>query len=344
MGKYITENQRYIIETMLKDKKTVKEISERLGKHISTIYNEIKRGTITLLNSDLTTRDEYCADVAQRIFKERQLNKGRSLKLSSEDDISLFLEDKIINEHYSPYAAIQAAFRSGRFDVSICKATLYSYIDKGFFKNLSNKHLYSKKIKKKKETSAKRPSFHNLKGKSIEERPCSVSDREELGHWEMDTVYSGKNKGKSCLLVLTERASRMEKILKMADRTLQSTIKALNKLERKLGAKKFRETFKTITCDNGVEFSDVDKIQGSCINKTINRTELFFCHPYSSWERGSNENANKLIRHWIPKGDDIGKYSDYQIQEIEDWINHYPRELFQGQSSFQILQSLIQSA
>lgn len=115
--------------------------------------------------------------------------------------------------------------------------------------------------------------------------------------------------------------------MKMPDRKAESVVRCLNTLEKYYGKKSFRETFKTITCDNGVEFSDYEGI-------TIDgRTMLFYCHPYRSCERGSNENQNKLIRRWIKKGDDISKYSDKEIKAIEEWINNYPRKLFRGDSA-----------
>lgn len=103
-------------------------------------------------------------------------------------------------------------------------------------------------------------------------------------------------------------------------------------MEWSLGADTFRRKFITITSDNGVEFSDFERIENSCIypNK---RTTLYFCHPFSSGERGSNENVNGLIRYWIPKGKDIGQYTKEQIQQIQDWINNYPRKKFDGMST-----------
>ena len=119
-------------------------------------------------------------------------------------------------------------------------------------------------------------------------------------------------------------------IFKIPDRTSTSVVRVFNRLERRYGKKGFRQIFKSITVDNGVEFSDFDGITKG------NRTLLFYCHPYSSWERGSNENANKLIRRWIPKGDDIGLYSDKEIQEIENYINSIPRKIFNGLSANEV--------
>ena len=116
------------------------------------------------------------------------------------------------------------------------------------------------------------------------------------------------------------------------DRTAKSVIRALDRYERKIGSPAFRGKFKTITCDNGMEFADWQSIERSCRTKK-NRTTVYFCHPYCSGERGTNENSNRFIRRWIPKGDDIGLYSKAEIQAIQDWMNHYPRRQFNGLSA-----------
>ncbi len=168
----------------------------------------------------------------------------------------------------------------------------------------------------------------------IEERPEQVDNRDEYGHWEMDTVYSGKSRSRACLLVLTERMTRQEVILKLKNRKAESVVAALDRYERKLGRKQFRNIFKTITCDNGVEFSDIKGIVKR------NRTVLYFCHAYASSERGSNENQNKLIRRFIKKGADISRYTNMDIKEIADWMNTLPRRLFNGMSSLEYISSM----
>lgn len=168
--------------------------------------------------------------------------------------------------------------------------------------------------------------------KSIEDRPEEIDLRDIYGHWEMDTVYSGKDKSKSCLLVLSERMTREELIIRLKDRTAQSVLDAINAMESKIGYDRFRTVFKTITCDNGVEFSRHKELElsSTCVGV---RTQVYFCHPYCSCERGTNENQNKLIRKYIPKGADIGDYTDERIKEIENLINNYPRRLFGGLSA-----------
>ena len=108
---------------------------------------------------------------------------------------------------------------------------------------------------------------------------------------------------------------------------------ALDALERKCGARRFRAIFKSITFDNGSEFSAAEELERSAVNKTIPRTKVYFCHPYSSWERGSNENANSMIRRRHPKGTDFSKVSAAEIAATEEWINNYPRKILGYKSS-----------
>lgn len=155
----------------------------------------------------------------------------------------------------------------------------------------------------------------------------------------MDTVYSGKGKGKSCLLVLTERKTRFEEIYYMESRTQEEVVKVLDSIERKIGLPTFISRYKTITCDNGTEFLDYNGTERSVDFPDIKRTVLYYCHPFASCERGSNENQNKLIRRWIPKGESIAEYKDH-IPFIQNWINNYPRKLFNGLSTMQYINTL----
>ena len=147
----------------------------------------------------------------------------------------------------------------------------------------------------------------------------------------MDTVV-GKSGTKEVLMVMTERKTLSEIVRKISSKSQYCIVKELDKMERKMGSKKFRETFKTITCDNGCENLDFQGIERSILTKS-KRTKVYYAHPYSAWERGSNENANKLIRRFIPKGADIGKFSHERIKVIEHWINNYPRRSLNGLSS-----------
>jgi IS30 family transposase len=124
---------------------------------------------------------------------------------------------------------------------------------------------------------------------------------------------------------------RKELIFKLPSKSQASVVNALNKLERKMGAG-FSRIFKTITCDNGCENLDFEGIEKSVI-KEGSRTKVYYAHPYSAWERGTNENINKMIRRFIPKGADISKYTKKEIEHIEHWINNYPRKILNGLSA-----------
>ena len=335
MGKHITEQERYQIEILLKSKKKPCEIAALIGKCVRTIYYEINRGKTEQLTTHLEKAITYKADAAQRIYREHKRENGRTLKIGNDMQFVRYIEKSIGEEHYSPYAALQRARNEGmEFRTNICTKTLYNYIDAGLFLNISNASLPKKKQGKKREYKRTVP-LNNLKGESIEKRPEEIRERNLYGHWEMDTVVSGQGKGKTCLLVLSERMTREEVIRKIPNKKATSVISALDRIERKMGARLFRETFRTITCDNGCEFLNFAGLEKSCINRKMPRTKTYFCHPYSSWERGTNENQNGMIRRFIPKGADIGEYSEEDIAYIEHWMNTYPRKILEGKSSFQ---------
>lgn len=124
-------------------------------------------------------------------------------------------------------------------------------------------------------------------------------------------------------------------------RTKDEVVRVLNDIENRIGLPDFIRRYKTITSDNGVEFLDFNGIEHSVTTPNTTRTTMYYCHPFCSGERGSNENQNKLIRRWIPKGADISLYKD-KISFIQDWINTYPRKIFNGKSSRDIVLSLLE--
>lgn len=197
------------------------------------------------------------------------------------------------------------------------------------------KGLYRKKKHKYKKVKKNKSASRAPAGESIEQRPEEIDEREEFGHWEGDTVYSGKGKRKTtrALLTLTERKTRKEIIIAIPNRKAETVVKALDALERKLGARRFRAIFKSITFDNGTEFAAAEELERSCINKHLPRTKVYFCHPYSSWERGTNENTNGMIRRRFPKGTNFAAVTNAQIVQAENWINNYPRKILGYKSS-----------
>ena len=325
----LTEKDRYKIETLSKQGLTPTEISMALepARDRRTTGREISQGLTVQRNSDLTEKTVYLADVAQRKHDEKAANKGRGLKIGNDHELAKYLEEKIGNEKWSPDAAIGSIKEQGlKFKVNICTKTVYNMIDRGDFLNITNKDLPVKKEGKKRNyNKVRNVALNNTKGRSIEERPKEVETRQEQGHWEMDCVV-GKQGTQAVLLVLTERASRRELIFKLPAKTQENVINVINTLEiqHKEG---FSAAFKSFTMDNGSEFLDMQALEQSCINADTKRTTCYYAHPYSSWERGSNENANKLIRRFIPKGSDIDNYTDEDVKRIENWMNNYPRRI-----------------
>ena len=137
-------------------------------------------------------------------------------------------------------------------------------------------------------------------------RRRSTSGRSSaIGRATPCTVAGGKRKTTRALLTLTERKTRKEIIIAIPNRKAETVVKALDALERKLGARRFRAIFKSITFDNGTEFAAAEGLERSCVNKRLPRTKVYFCHPYSSWERGTNENTNGMIRRRFPQGNEL---------------------------------------
>lgn len=322
--KQLTKEDRHTIEILLKMKTPVSEIARQLNRHPSTIYKEIKKGLCEHMDQHLIVKKVYQYDVGQRIHDENAHHKGRKRKLQPEDPFLQELSGWILNNKYSPEAALYMT-RNKR----LCVKSVYNYIHAGVINGVTVLSLPYARPKRKKKVKVTKDPFP--RGRSIEQRPDHIQNRQEYGHWEMDTVYSSKD-DLTCLLVLSERMTREELIFRIQDRTALSVVRALNGYERKIGTPAFRNKFKTITCDNGSEFADWSSIEQSCRTKG-KRTITYFCHPYCSSERGTNENINRMIRRWIPKGDDIGLYTPKEIQQIQDWINDYPRHIFDGLSS-----------
>ena len=330
----MTRTDRLKIEALLRARVPLTEIARIVHKSLATIYREMKKGEYLHLNTDYTTEIRYSADKAQEYAESNFSAMGAPLKIGSDHKFAAYVEKKILKEHYSPAAVLGEIMNDKNlsFKTSICVRTLYNYIDKGVFLNLTNKDLLRKGKKKKKhrKVRAKRPPV----GESIENRPKEIETREAFGHWEMDTVIGKRGGNKRVFLVFTERKTREEKIILLPDKSTASVVKALDRLERRLG-KLFPNIFKTITVDNGSEFDDCAGIERSCLSNG-QRTKVYYCHPYTSCERGSNENQNGMIRRFYPKGTSFAKVTQRDINRMCNWINSYPRGILGFRSSSHI--------
>jgi IS30 family transposase len=324
---HLSEKDRYKIEALLDTKTSAREIATLLGRNPSTLHREIKRGLVERIHYDLTLKKKYRANVAQRDYIRECHNKERSLKIGKDRRLEDYIRTKITQERFSPDAIIgQIKAKGLKFDRMICTKTLYNYIDAGIFSGINDKDLWERSKRKKRHyKSVVRVTTKNRRSRSIEERPKEANDRTEYGHWEGDSVKSAR-RSKAGLLTLTERKTREQLIIKVPQATHEAVQSAFDKLERRFGGR-FKIKFKSITFDNGSEFLNWQSLEASVLKMGEQRTTIYFAHAYSSWERGTNENHNRMIRRFIPKGYDIGGFSDKEIKTVEDWMNNYPRRI-----------------
>ena len=339
----LTWTQRLQIEAAVKLKRPVKQIAELIGVHISTVYRELKRGTYRRREKKYDYYGDFCGyretetyspDIAQKKAEQNATAKGAPLKIGKDFAFAEFVEHMIADEDMSPDAVLGYIRRNHLpFATMVCRNTLYSYIEKGVFARLSLVDL-KEKGKKKKRGKRKVQAARPPRGTSIEKRPSQILLRRDFGHWEMDCVCGPT---RTVLLVLTERQTRKEIMMKMQDQCAKSVVQCLNVLERKYG-KLFGRIFKTITVDNGSEFSDYLGLERSIFGRSKKRTAVYYCHPYRSCERGSNERMNREIRRKIPKGTDLAKLTENDVRKIEMWLNHYPRRILDYACSEELFQ------
>jgi len=326
---YMTYAERLKLEAYHNDAKfSVLKISRLMGFSRQTIYNELRLGSY-MHTCDYYDQERYSADKAQQIHDYNQTAKGRPLKIGNDHAYAAFLERKMLGiqedgktdrrKRYSPAAALACAVRKG-FKTSVCTSTLYSYIDKGVFLKLGNRDLWEKSRRKRK-TGNTQPRTAHPKLPSIADRPKDIDLREETGHQEMDLIV-GRSGSRSVLLVFVDRSAREPMLFKLPDRRASTIRSVLDKLERSMPD--FRRRFRSITTDNGSEFLEYDKLTQSVNGGK--RFEVYYCHSYAAWEKGSCENLNRMIRRWFPKGTSFDEVTEEDIAMCQEWLSSYPRK------------------
>ena len=308
-------------------------------KSRKTITRELKRGMVEHVLGDIPFyRIEYNADHAQIDAEEKMKYKGPMPKSGKHYALMKKISVLILEHSYSPYAVLKELQGKDGWPegLSICEKTLYNWIEAGDIPGVTIENLPRKgKMKRRKGNGrARKHSNVEFAARSIENRSKEVLKRLEGGHWEGDTVYSKKRGSRECLLTLVERKTRMEIIIKIPDRTAKSVTEAFDMLERQFGSRLFRMIFLSVTLDNGKEFADVLGLERSVLTK-IQRTTLYFAHPYCSSERGTSENHNGIIRRFLPKGTDFAFINAKSIRGIQNWMNTYPRKILNGSTPLQ---------
>lgn len=313
----ITWIERLQIEALFNAGHTYRFIAAQMHYSPGAIHNEVKHGLYQHLTSELLYVTRYSAQLAQNHTDYQQTSKGSDIKLGHNHAYAKHVSTQILKGD-SPDVIVANLKREGRWTVST--TTLYRYIDQGYIAGVTNANLLEKNSRKRTYSQVKKAS-RPPKGTSIEQRPQEVAERNTFGHWEMDSVIGKAEGKKQSLLVFTERLTRFEIIVRVNSKTSRSTVSAIDNVFRKYP----KQIFKSITVDNGSEFQDFDGMQND--KKGNQRTRIYYCHPYSSYERGSNERQNRIIRRHFPKGSNFAKITAKDCQKAQDTINNMPRKI-----------------
>ncbi|MEZ9542699.1 IS30 family transposase [Vibrio sp. 10N.286.48.C11] len=292
----LTEGRRYQISALLERGISVSEIAKTVKCHRSTIYRELKRSG---------KKEQYLPDKAhqQSVAKRRQARKYRILQPRID-----FIE-LLLSIDWSPEQISNVLTHAG---AKVSHEWIYRYVARNkrqggkLFRHLRQGHKRYRRGKKE-----KAPAIKNAI--SIDERPEIVDNRERVGDWEIDTVL-GKH-GTGAMVTILERKTRFYLTKKAPSKSAKDVTKAT--IDMLLPYKEFVHT---ITADNGREFAGHEEIAEAL------EAKVYFAHPYSSWERGANENANGLLRQYVKKGTDLRTVSDDDIERAQQRINYRPKK------------------
>lgn len=311
-GSHLTMNERRSIAAMHDEGMSAYKIGKVLNRASNTIRNELRRGTTTII-AGYAEKEKYFPDCGQAVYEKNRKRCKMPKKIESCSTFIDYVEKQVIKSKRS-FSAIHAeVLDKGTFAMDeICSVgTLYKYTDRNMLK-IKNIDLLEKVRRKPRKEKIGR-KHKRLKGKSIVQRPEKIDRREDFGHWEIDLVIGKKTAADNVLLTLTERKTRKEIIRKIKGKNIESVHKCLRKLKRELP--NFNKVFKSITTDNGAEFARLHELEDKL------GIDVYYAHPYSSWERGQNENGNRIIRRFVRKGEMIKDYSPKKIAEVEKWMN-----------------------
>ena len=320
----ITYDERVKIEFMVKKKYTMQEMSEELGRNKSIISREINRHCERICDYNTGIwKKVYSAAVAQGKYEYSKKQAGRKCKLSRA--LKQFIEDKILIEKWSPEeVAGYIKVNDIKFDIQPSFQLIYYWIEKGKL-NIKPTDLVHKTKLEKKEKVEKSEKLPKHKEKSIHNRPKEIDENKEFGHWELDCV-EGKKDTKKTYMTLLERLTKKYIVIEMKEHTNSCVSEAINALEEKYG-ENFKKIFKTMTTDNGHEFLNYDNIERSKKDRRRKRTKVYYTDPYSSWQKGMNENCNGILRRFIPKGTDLNKITKEKLDKVLQKINGKPRKI-----------------
>jgi len=297
---HLTEEERYQIHAMIVAGSSVRAIADSLQRSPSTISREVRRN---------------CGQRGYRPKQAHTLARGRARACRQRPRITLEQWRQVserLRDGWSPEEIAGRARLEDSLKISHEWIYQFVYADKSAGGGLHT-NLRCQKQRRKRYGSGRQRRGQIADRVGIEERPASVNDRSEIGHWEADTIR-GKNQRGSCVTVV-ERMSRFTRLGKLNRSTAKKTAERLRKR-----LQPFADVVSSITSDNGKEFTAHRQISQSL------DCEFYFADPYASWQRGTNENTNGLIRQYLPKSRDLRTLTGSEIRMIENRLNHRPRK------------------
>jgi IS30 family transposase len=312
--KHLSYEERIQIQTLLKEKMSVRKIAERLRRKPSTISREIKR------NFWDACRIEYNSSCADRKYKERKIKAGQKKVKKMQNEKILSFTKNHLELGWSP-EQIAGRLPSELPGLTISYENIYQYVYKQG--NQLIKLLPRKNPKRRKRDGTNQNRKILIPDRvSIDERPDIINKRIEFGHWESHSIVSKQSS--AALNTMVERKSGYLKLSKIES---NSSMNTKNTIIQKMTDM----IVKSITYDNGLE-----NYEHIAINKKL-CCDSYFCHPYHSWEKGSVENTNGLIRRFLPKKTDFNKISNEDIARIEKLLNDRPRKRLNYLTPFEVL-------
>ncbi len=320
MGYYhLNIHERTVISQLHTSGMSVRAIAKAIGRDPSTVSRELKRNSYRSGKNHQISR--YIPSTAQKSYEQRKALCGR--KRICDSDVLSYVKEKI-EKHWSPE---QVRGRGSDTLHIPSTSTIYRMIHERRLGPITMEKLRRKgNFKRPAETRGK----FNDGGRTIKKRDKSIYKRKEVGHWEGDTVVSGKEdhtpKSKVCFVTLAERKARFFLAIKVPDRTAASVTPAIISALKKYPP----ELVKTITFDRGKEFSGYEEIETALNCKT------YFCDPYCSWQKGTNENSNGLLREFYPKGMDLSEVSEEDLEKKIVLLNSRPRKCISYQTPSEV--------
>lgn len=285
---------------LLNKKYSLREIARIIKRSISALSDEIK------VNSVNGEYDPKKAD--HKAYTTRKYAKYQAMKIIENRGLWDFVEKKLIEGH-SPENIAGRIKRREKHLPSINKDIVYKFLASPYGEQARIQIRKIKQNQKRKRRKKKNKYLNNKNKKTIENRTLFSTNRRRIGHAEADFIVSGRN-GKGILLVVVDRKSRAAFLELIINISIANVHIAFQKIK-----KRFPE-MTTITTDNDILLQKYENLE-----KELD-VKIYFCHPYHAWEKGTVENINKEIRKYVPKGDDISKYSSRFIRQIEEKLNN----------------------